>query len=104
MAIYDASVKKALSSQGDLKRHKEHCSADPKKLATVGRVLGHQVRIKRNDTEYGLYTVGQARRESPDNIARMGETGRKRLGTSGEFVATLDSQVAHPTYNDDDAK
>ena len=76
MASYEASVKKALSSQRDLKRRKEHCSADPKKLATVGRALGHQVRIKRNATEYGLYTVSQARQESPDNIARMGETGR----------------------------
>lgn len=104
MATYDASVKKALSSQQDLKHHKEHCSADPKKLATVGRALGHQVRIKRNDSEYGLYTISQARQESPDNIARMGETGRKQLGTSDEFVATLNSQVTHPTYNDDDAK
>jgi co-chaperonin GroES (HSP10)/phage replication-related protein YjqB (UPF0714/DUF867 family) len=104
MASYEASVKKALSSQRDLKRRKEHCSADPKKLATVGRALGHQVRIKRNTTEYGLYTASQARQERPDNIARMGETGRKRLGTSDAFVATLDSQVAHPTYNDDDAK
>jgi co-chaperonin GroES (HSP10)/phage replication-related protein YjqB (UPF0714/DUF867 family) len=104
MATYDASVKKAQSSQRDLKRHKEHCSADPKKLATIGRALGHQVRIKRNDTEYGLYTVSRASQESPDNIVRMGETGRKRLGASDEFAAILDSQVAHPAYDDAAAK
>jgi hypothetical protein len=64
MATYDASVKKALTaSQQDLIDHKEHCSADPVKLATVGRERGHQVRIKRNDSKYGLYTVSQVRQE-----------------------------------------
>jgi phage replication-related protein YjqB (UPF0714/DUF867 family) len=104
MATYDASVKKALtSSQQDLIDHKEHWSADPEKLATVGRALGHQVRIKRNDSEYGLYTVSQVRQENPDNIVRMGATGRKRLSTSDEFVGTLDSQVPHPTFSDAEA-
>src|SRR3989441_5943727 len=105
MATYDASVKKALTaSQQDLIDHREHCSADPVKLATVGRERGHQVRIKRNDSEYGLYTVSQIRQESPDNIVRMGSTGRKRLGTSDEFVGSLGSQVPHPTYDDPDAE
>jgi phage replication-related protein YjqB (UPF0714/DUF867 family) len=105
MATYDASVKKALTAcQQDLIDHKEHCSTDPEKLATVGRECGHQVRIKRNDSDYGLYTVSQVRRESPDNIVRMGSTGRKRLGTSDEFVGSLDSQVPHPTFNDADAE
>ena len=105
MATYDASVKKALTaSQQDLIDHKEHCSADPVKLATVGRERGHQVRIKRSDSEYGLYTVSQIRQESPDNIVRMGSTGRKRLGTSDEFVGSLDSQVPHPAYDDPDAE
>jgi hypothetical protein len=73
MATYDASVKKALTaSQQNLIDHKEHCSADPEKLATIGRECGHQVRIKRNDSEYGLYTVSQVRQERPDNIIRMG--------------------------------
>src|SRR4029450_13285775 len=105
MATYHASVKKALTaSQQDLIDHKEHFSADPVKLATVGRERGHQVRIKRNDSEYGLYTVSQIRQESPDSIVRMGSTGRKRLGTSDEFVGSLDSQVLHPTFDDTDAE
>ena len=105
MATYDVSVKKALTiSQQDLIDHKEHCSADPVKLATVGRECGHQVRIKRSDSEYGLYTVSQVGQESPDNVVRMGSTGRKRLGTSEEFVGSLDSQVPHPTFNDADAE
>ena len=50
MATYDVSVKKAQRpEQQDLIDHEEHCSADPRKLATVGRDLGHQVRIKRNE-------------------------------------------------------
>jgi hypothetical protein len=105
MATYEASVKKALTaSQQDLIDHEEHCSADPVKLATVGRERGHQVRIKRNDSEYGLYTVSQVRHERLDNIVRMGSAGRERLGTSDEFVGSLDSQVPHPTFDDADAE
>jgi phage replication-related protein YjqB (UPF0714/DUF867 family) len=105
MAAYDASVKKALTaSQQDLIDREEHCSADPRRLATVGRALGHQVRITRNDSQYALYTVSEIRQETRDNIVRMGDAGRKRLGTSNEFAATLDSQVPHPTLNDADAK
>jgi phage replication-related protein YjqB (UPF0714/DUF867 family) len=105
MASYEASVKKALTaSQQGLIHHKEHCSADPVKLATVGRECGHQVRIKRNGSEYGLYTVSQVRQERPDNIVRMGSAGRERLGTSDEFFGSLDSQVPHPTFDDVDAE
>ena len=105
MATYNASIKKALAaSQQDLIDHKEHCSADPVKLGTVGRERGHQVRIKRNDSQYGLYTVGEVRQESPDNIVRIGSTGRKRLGTSDEFVASLESEVPHPTFDDLEAE
>ena len=105
MAAYGASIKKALDpEQKDLIKHKEHCSADPEKLATVGRALGHQVRIKRNDDEYGLYTVSEVRPENPDNIVRMGKGGRERLGKSDEFDGTLDSQVPHATLTDAEAE
>jgi phage replication-related protein YjqB (UPF0714/DUF867 family) len=105
MAIYQASVKKALTpSQQDLIDQKEHCSADPGKLSTIGRALGHQVRIKRKHSEYGLYTVSQVHQENPDDIVRMGSSGRERLGTSDEFSGFLDSQVVHPTFDDTDAE
>ena len=105
MATYDASIKKALDpQQKDLIDQKEHCSADPEKLATVGRALRHQVRIKRNDDEYGLYTVSEVRQENPSNIVRMGKGGRERLGTSDEFDGTLDLQVPHVTLTDCDAE
>jgi hypothetical protein len=105
MATYDASVRKALSpQQEDLIKQEEHCSADPEKLATVLRAFGHQVRIKRTSSEYGLYTVSEVRQESPANIVRMGKTGRERLGTSDEFAGTLDSQVPRLTCTDDEAE
>ncbi len=105
MATYDASIKKALDpQQKDLIDQKEHCSADPEKLATVGRALRHQVRIKRNDDEYGLYTVSEVRQENPNNIVRMGKGGRERLGTSDEFDGTLDLQVPRVTLTDCDAE
>ena len=105
MATYDVWINKALlPEQNDLRRHNEHCSADPDKLATVARLLGHQVRIKRNDDEYGLYTVSQVRRENPENVVRMGKNGRERLGTSDEFEGTLDAQVPHATFSDAEAE
>ncbi|MDF0673042.1 MAG: poly-gamma-glutamate hydrolase family protein [Nitrospira sp.] len=105
MATYDASIKKALDpEQDDLIKRKEHCSADREKLETVGRLLGHQVRIKRNNQEYGLYTVSQVRQENQDRIVRMGEGGRERLGIIAEFSATLDPQVPRPTLDDSEAE
>src|SRR5688572_11310168 len=105
MATYVAAVRKALvDSQQDLIDHQEHCSADPARLATLGRALGHQVRIRRNNGQYALYTVSEVRQESPDTVVRMGETGRKRLNTSNDFNATLDSQVPHPSFSDAEAE
>src|SRR5262249_6769258 len=105
MASYHVWVNKALTaSQQDLIGHKEHCSADPEKLATARLALGHQLRIKRNDSQYALYTVSQVRQEIPDNIIRTGDSGRKRLGASSEFGAMLHSQVPHPTFNDAEAE
>src|SRR5262249_56361135 len=34
----------------------------------------------------------------------MGSAGRERLGTSDEFVGSLDSQVPHPTFDDAEAE
>jgi phage replication-related protein YjqB (UPF0714/DUF867 family) len=105
MATYNAAVRKALSStQQDLIDKDEHCSADPEKLATVGPAKGHQVRIRRSSTQYALYTVSQARQESPDNIVRMGAAGRERVGTSAEFSGTLDSQVSRSSLTDAQAE
>jgi hypothetical protein len=104
MATFDAAIKKALSSQEDLKKRREHCSVDPQRLATIGSAAGHQVRIKRNSNQYGLYTVSEVRQENPDTIVRMGQGGRQRLGTSAEFDGVVDARVPHPTLTEAEAK
>src|SRR5215208_310261 len=43
--------------------------------------------MTRNSSEYGLYTVSEVRQENSDNIVRMGEVGRERLGTSDDSPA-----------------
>jgi hypothetical protein len=100
MATYDAAVTRALESQEDLIGHPEHCSADPARLATVGRARGQQVRIYRNPGTFGLYTVSEVRTEAVDTIVRMGRRGRERLGTEAEFPGLLDSRVPRSRLSD----
>src|SRR5262245_34720365 len=101
---YSASVRKALREQRDLTRNGEHCSADTDRLATIGRAVGHQVRVYRNDCEYALFTVSEVRNEDPDTVVRMGKGGRARLGMSEVFAARVCASVPHPTFSDADAK
>ena len=72
MATYDAAITQALDAQEDLKDHPEHCSADPARLATVGRARGQQVRIYRDASTFGLYTVSEVRPETDDTVVRDG--------------------------------
>ena len=109
MATYDANVQMAFNAQGTLINMEEHCSADPEQLATIGRAHGHQVRVKRNESEYALYTVSEIREETPETIVRMARTARARLSpdaaeTPDEFAAIVDSQVPHPTFTDYEAE
>ena len=98
------TVKQALRSQTTLLGQDEHCSVDPDQLTQIGRAIGHQVRIKRNDDEYALYTVSETRPEDSDTIVRMAQTARRRLGIADEFDAILDAQVPHPTLTDAEAE
>ena len=104
MAIHPVRVRKSLPTQDDLQHRREHCSADPRALSAVGITKGQQVRVKRNDDIYALYTVTEVRTENGDNVVRMGLRGRRRLDTDEEFDAEFDSQVVHPTMSDEDAE
>ena len=97
-------VEKALHTQDKLKRQSEHCSVDPNELAKIGRAIGHQVRIKRNDNEYALYTVSEVRQENLNNTVRMGQNARRRLGILDEFDAIIDAQSPHPTFTEAEAE
>jgi phage replication-related protein YjqB (UPF0714/DUF867 family) len=93
VATYEAAITKALDSQEDLKADAEHCCADPARLATIGRALDQQVRVYRTPQDFGLYTVSEVRPETVDNIVRMGQSGRERLGIEEEFRGVVDAQV-----------
>jgi phage replication-related protein YjqB (UPF0714/DUF867 family) len=100
---FGGSVKKAFSSQSTLIDRGEHCSLDPERLESIGLVPGSQIRVKRADDQFALYTVSETRHEATDTIVRMALQGRQRLGTADEFEATIDTQVPHPTFSDVEA-
>jgi phage replication-related protein YjqB (UPF0714/DUF867 family) len=99
---FDAQILKLpLPEQDALKNHAERCSADPAVLNSIGRAVGHQVRITRkgNRRFVALYTVKQAN-PPPDlddpsraNVVRTGQAGRERLGTTAEMRAVVHATV-----------
>jgi phage replication-related protein YjqB (UPF0714/DUF867 family) len=106
MAAYAASIVKARSCQTDLLDHAEHCSVDPHKLATIGCMAGQQVRVRRNVTQVGLYTVSEIHPESPDSVVRMGLAGRRRLDCDcdEEFAADVDGEVTRSSLKESEAR
>lgn len=104
MTTFNANVKSALGSQADLETYGEHCSADPEKLATIGRATGQQVRVTVDGTHYGNYTVSQTLQENPDDTVRMGAAGFSRLLATNDFAAVVSSVISHPTYTDAEAE
>ena len=103
---YAASIEKADPSQTGLQSRSEHCSADPDLLGTIGRALGHQVRITRNAKERALYTVSTAEGAPGtfEPIVRMGDRGLARLGATEGFPGTVDAEVTHPSFTDAEAE
>jgi len=102
---YDAQILKLrLPEQDALKNEAERCSADPTMLSSIGRAVGHQVRIKRKDVPgfVALYTVKQANPPSDlsdpsrADVVRTGQTGRERLGATGEMAAVVQATVVDP--------
>jgi hypothetical protein len=99
MATLVGTVEKSRVEQKDLQKHKEHCSADALALDALGITVCQQVRVKRDNGKYALYTVSELRHENTgdDKVVRMGKTGRKRLLKDHEadqyFPAEFDSQV-----------
>ncbi len=99
---YEAQILKLdLPEQDALKNDPERCSADPAMLESIGRAVGHQVRIKRDDNPrfVALYTVSVANPQrdlsnpSRANVVRTGQAGRERLGTPDEMKAVVQATV-----------
>lgn len=87
---YDARILKLrLPEQDSLRNEAERCSADSASLASIGRAVGQQVRIRRTDVDrfIAVYTVSQPNPDDPSraDVVRTGLTGRERLGTDGEL-------------------
>ena len=103
---YAASIEKADPSQTGLQSRPEHCSADPDLLGTIGRALGHQVRITRNPREKALYTVSTAEGAPGtfEPIVRMGDRGLARLGATEGFSGTVDARVPDESLTDERAE
>jgi phage replication-related protein YjqB (UPF0714/DUF867 family) len=104
MSYRDIAIKKTLPSQTELRDHREHCSIDPETLAAIGCTLEQQVRIKRRNDEYALYTVSEVNQGNPGKVIRMGLSGRQRLGTGDEFNGEVDPQVPNLTLSEDTAE
>ena len=98
---FDTPVRRALEVQVDLIGHAEHCSADPGRLAAIGRDRGHQVRITRDEGSKAIYTISEL---SDEQVVRMGKVGRERIGTSDEFDATVSAQVVVDGLSDEQAE
>jgi phage replication-related protein YjqB (UPF0714/DUF867 family) len=98
---YDAQILKLdLPEQEALKNDAERCSADPAMLESIGRAVGHQVRIRAADPGFvALFTVRQANPQgdlstpSRANVVRTGQAGRERLGTDAEMKAVVQARV-----------
>jgi phage replication-related protein YjqB (UPF0714/DUF867 family) len=89
----DIDVLKALSEQTELLRDQELCVMDPELAANCGIAVGDQIRLKRNNSNYALYTVSGLRQEGVGNDdIRMGLVGRQKLGTS-EPLTNIDMFV-----------
>jgi phage replication-related protein YjqB (UPF0714/DUF867 family) len=104
MATYSAQIKQAFLSQSTLINEDEHCSADPDHLRKIDRAKGHQIRVKRSESEYALYTISEIRQERPETIVRMAKDARVRLRTTGEFDAVVEAQVTHSNLTDAEAE
>ena len=98
------SVTGSLPDQPDLAARREHCSVDPDRLRAIGREVGQQVRVEREGVGAVLFTVGEARDESPEDVVRAGKMGRARFGPASEFPARVFARVPHPTLSDAEAR
>jgi phage replication-related protein YjqB (UPF0714/DUF867 family) len=101
---FPATVRRALKSQEDLIAQPEHCSADRAQLGMIGRAVGQQVRIYRDETSFALFTVSEVCDEVPNSVVRMGLSGRDRLREVGEFAASVHATAPHPSLGDADAE
>jgi hypothetical protein len=101
---FEGTVRESLPDQSDLAARREHCSVDPDRLRAMGVEVGQQIRVERAGVGTALFTVSEARDESPEDVIRAGKMGRARFGPAAEFPARLVARVPHPTLRDAEAR
>lgn len=69
-----------------------------------GLMIGDQVRVVRNATEYALYNVVAKRVVDNPKTVRMSSEARQRLGTGSEFAALVRMPVAAENLTDAQAQ
>lgn len=103
MQEFEGKIWKAKSEQELLLASGERCSADPDKMATIGRGVGEQVRLVRTDRKYkrvldwALFTFAEARQEEYEYNLRAAYAGRQRLGQTDTpiYIRAQDLCVVH---------
>jgi phage replication-related protein YjqB (UPF0714/DUF867 family) len=103
-ATRSASIRSPVDTQEALAKKKEHCSADPDLLRSLGRAEGQQVRVWRGEEDFAIFTVSETHDESDESIIRMGRLARLRLGATAEFAGRVSPLVVVPGLTDDQAK
>jgi phage replication-related protein YjqB (UPF0714/DUF867 family) len=98
-------VRSSRADQGDLRRHREHASAMPDLLQTIGLEVGRQAIVRRDAETFALYTLTDAGSEPSVDTVRMGAGGRGRLDCADEqeFEGDLDSVAIDPAATPEEA-
>lgn len=111
MSTFEGKVWMAKAEQTALIESGERLSADPDKMATIGRAVGEQVRLVRTDKRYkrikdwALYTFYEEREETYEYNMRMGYDGRDRLGqTDTPIYVIADSQCVRHDLTEAEAE
>lgn len=99
-------VLKAQSWMSDIINNNEHCWMDPDLASGCSLVVGQQCRLKRNSSNYAIYTISSFYEDGTDNDdVRMGLVGRQKLGTSNSMKdIDLFADILRSDLNDADAE
>jgi phage replication-related protein YjqB (UPF0714/DUF867 family) len=81
----------------DLLKSGEHCTASEAALASIGRAVGQQVRIRTRDQDFALFTVRAA---TESNVVRVSSSGLARLGAKQAIDAEVESDALDPAFAD----
>jgi phage replication-related protein YjqB (UPF0714/DUF867 family) len=104
----DIDVLKAASNMTELMRSEELCWMDPELAAACKIAIGDQIRLKRNTSNYAVYTVSAFHQEGPGNDdVRLGPDGRKKLGTTtalSNISMFTEGNILRSDLSDADAK